>query len=102
MSYTNAKHDTVLDILASEIREYCNAELHVNVRCRFVCSPLRVDLQVYFPEKRRIVLIDVKCPFDEKDNLERADKDNLEHYKLLAETIKKNTVIIECFYSPSL
>ena len=79
MSYTNARHDTVLDILASEIWEYCNAELHVNVRCRFVCSPLRVDLQVYFLNKKRIVLIDVKCPFDEKVNLERANKDNLKH-----------------------
>ena len=89
MNYTNARHNTVVDILASEIREYCNAEVDVNMRCRFVHSALRVDLQVYFPEKKRIVLIDVKCPFDEKENLLRANTDNLEHYKSLAESIRR-------------
>jgi len=88
MSYTNARHDSVLDILASEIREYTNAELDVNLRCRFVHSPLRVDLQIYFPDKKRIVLIDVKCPFDKKVNLARANTDNLEHYKSLKESIQ--------------
>jgi len=89
MSYTNARHNSVLDILASEIREHCNAELDVNLRCRFVHSPLRVDLQVYFPEIKRIVLIDVKCPFDEKENLSRANTDNLKHYENLVKQIQE-------------
>jgi len=88
MSFTNARHNSVVDILASEIREHCNAELDVNHRCRFVHSALRVDLQVYFPEKKRIVLIDIKCPFDDLENLKRANKDNLDHYRPLKEAIK--------------
>jgi len=54
-----------------------------------VHSSLRVDLQVYFPDKKRIVLINVKWPFDEKKNLERANDDNLEHYRTLRETIQE-------------
>jgi len=88
MTYTNARHDAVVDILASEIREHCNAELDVNLRCRFVHSPLRVDLQVYFPDRKRIVLIDVKCPFDELENLDNANKANLENYRPLQAAIQ--------------
>ena len=75
-AFINARHDTVVDILKTEIQEYCNAELYVNVTCRFVYSTLRVDLQVFFPDCKRIVLIDVKCPFEEKENLDNANRDN--------------------------
>ena len=87
-AYINARHDTVVDILKTEIQEYCNAELYVNVTCRFVYSTLRVDLQVFFPDRKRIVLIDVKCPFDEKENLDNSNRGNLAKYKPLRDAIK--------------
>ena len=94
-AYINARHDTVVDILKTEIQEYCNAELYVNVTCRFVYSTLRVDLQVFFPDRKRIVLIDVKCPFDKKENLDNANRDKCAKYKQL----KINTVITQFLFT---
>jgi len=87
-SFWNARHNSIQDIIAKELATFTDAEVYVNEECAFIHSAQRVDLQICFREKRKIFLIDVKCPYETEKNIYNADMKNIIKYWDLREQIQ--------------
>jgi len=82
--FWNYRHNSVLYCIGEQITQYLDCRVDINVECRYAPSTLRVDLQVYVPGSKILYLIDVKCPYDTKKNMENSNQMNLDHYEVLA------------------
>ena len=105
------RHNDVLELLAGTIRTNTTFEVIVDQVCDFVNKTDRVDLQLINRNTKKIVLLDLKVPYDTSSNLKLARDNNIAKYTPLKEEIKKNlpswTVILEtisigCFGSWSI
>jgi len=88
-SLTRSRHDAIANYIASQLRDLTEFEVTVNSRCRFTGDKRRVDLQIVSERNRRIFLVDIKCPYETDENIDRADSANLFHYADLAAKIRK-------------
>jgi len=86
------RHNSIVSFLAAQIRLNIECELYINSECPFVSSRLRPDLQIKITSKRRILLVDVKCPYETEKNVDQSDKANVSHYTDLAKEIKQQWV----------
>ena len=82
--FWNYRHNSVLYCIGEQITQYLDCKVDINVECRYAPSQDRVDLQVYVQGSKMLYLIDVKCPYDTKKNMENNNRENLDHYEALA------------------
>ena len=72
------------------MRANTSFQVIVDQNCDLVNRTDRIDLQLVDKAKRRIVLLDVKCPYDESKNITQARDRNIAKYTPLKEEIQKN------------
>jgi len=74
------RHNEVLRMLTQFLRSKTNLRIILEERCEFSLSNLKIDLQIFDYANRRLFLIDVKTPYDEINNINKAMDSNILYY----------------------
>ena len=74
------RHNANLQYLVQYLKNTTKYVIQCDERSEDIISNQRVDLQIKDPGKRRMWLIDVKCPYDTLENIQESREKNVNKY----------------------
>jgi len=85
--FWHLRHNTIVYFLGEQFRLHTDAIVKIDHECEYTGRKQRVDIVLEYARNSTILLVDVKCPYQTMEGIDRSDSSNKFHYTDLAKDI---------------